>query len=524
MDASLKAMLSNRYFFTKGVRANDEYEQFWIRYKPTRVLRKHFGKYIKNQKIARILSALLALAAFLYFGPWMFLGLSCLIGVVFFAVYLRTLLFPSHVFLSEAGLQLHWLRSFCNISGPVIGWDRLSHLSIATSRNMFGGVDSALEFNVLANGIPFKQRLIYHLLPPNMTSGWWNGDRCTIRLKLDGIASSDDRKRLQMALKKFLPSYRIDSSVTDELNLAIRVESYTDLWLDALSSSKRIRQDMLEPGTHILGGKYEVDEHIGGGGQAVVYKAKEKVSGGQGAIKETQVVLKEFILPAQAGVNVRKRVLGNIQREANILKALHCSNIVRFIDFFVDDQRAYLVLEHIDGITLQRHIESNGCLTEHETINLSLQMCEILRNLHSCTPPVIHRDFTPDNLMIDRNKNLKLIDFNVAEQLEASDTNAVVGKHAYIPPEQFRGKACEQSDIYALGATMFYLLTAADPEPISVSVPQALNQLISDELNSLVMRATAQEVSERFKSWSAIKAELLKISHERYGTSLSVSG
>jgi serine/threonine-protein kinase len=274
---------------------------------------------------------------------------------------------------------------------------------------------------------------------------------------------------------------------------------------------------MLEPGAHILAGKYEVVKHIGGGGQAVVYEAKEKLSAGNGVVSETLVVLKEFVLPAQAGVNVRKRVLGNIQREAKILKNLDCQNIVRFIDFFVDDQRAYLVLEHINGVTLQKYIEDGGSLTEKETIELSLKMSEILKNLHSNVPPVIHRDFTPDNLMIDAEKNLKLIDFNVAEHLEASDTNSVVGKHAYIPPEQFRGKASEQSDIYAMGATMYFLLTTQEPEAISVSSPQRLNSLISDELNAVVVKATAQEASERFGSWSEIQQSLKKIANERYG-------
>ncbi len=516
MDAPLKSMLSNRYFFTKGVKASDEYDQFWIRYKPTRVLRKHFKNYSKKQNLLYTLVAVSCLAVYLAFGPLLLIVLVAVASAVFLVFRGSNLLAPTHIALSEEGLQIHWLRNYCNIAGPLIGWDRLSHVSIAQMSSGFGTVDHALEFNLLANGIPFRQRIKYVMLAPNMTSGWLKGDRCAIRIKLDAIASSDDRKRLQMALKKFLPSYRIDATVTDELNLAIRVESYTDLWLDALSSSKRIREDMLEPGTHILGGKYEIVQHIGGGGQAVVYEALEKISAGNGDVSQTRVVLKEFVLPAQAGVNVRKRVLGNIQREAQMLKRLHYENIVRFIDFFVDDQRAYVVLEHIDGVTLKKYVEEKGALTEQETVKLALQMVEILKNLHSSSPPLIHRDFTPDNLMINSSKVLKLIDFNVAQHLEATSTNTVVGKHAYIPPEQFRGKATAQSDIYAMGATMYHLLTAEEPEPITVACPRSMNSLISDELNAVVLKATAQDVSERFDSWSSIKLALEKISNVRY--------
>jgi predicted Ser/Thr protein kinase len=516
MDAPLKAMLSNRYFFGKGIKASDEYEQFWIRYKPTRVLRKRLQAYTKRPDLLYAAVAMVFLAVLVMFGSAFCLAAIVLSAVCFIVYRAGNLLAPTHIALSEDGLQVHWLRNFCNISGPLIGWDRLSHLSIAKINSGFGTTDNALEFNLIANGIPLSQRFKYAVLAPHMASGWLRGNRCALRIKLDAIASSDDRKRLQMALKKFLPSYRIDATVTDELNLALRVESYTDLWLDALSSSKRIREDMLEPGTHILAGKYEIVKHIGGGGQAVVYEAIEKVSAGHGAVNQRKVVLKEFVLPAQAGVNVRKRVLGNIQREAQMLKKLEYENIVRFIDFFVDDQRAYVVLEHIDGVTLKQYIEAGGVLTEQETVKLSLQMAKILKNLHTSSPPVIHRDFTPDNLMIDQNKNLKLIDFNVAEHLEATNSNTVVGKHAFIPPEQFRGKATVQSDIYAMGATMYFLLTTEEPEAISVSVPQSLNSLISDELNAVVIKATEQDVACRFSCWSEIEAALETIARNRY--------
>ena len=517
MDPPLKLMLSNRYFFSKGIKASDEYNQFWIRYKPERVIRKHLKSFEKYNVALFLAAACLYLALLTVFGLYFLLALALATMVAIFAYLLTKFLTPSHIALSEEGLQIHWLSTLTNASGPLIGWDRLSHVSIVQSKNVFGSLDTALEFNLLATGIPFRQRLQYAILAPHMASGFLKGDRCRVWLKLDAIASSDDRKRLQMSLKKFLPSYRIDPSVTDELHLAVRVETYTDLWLDALSTSKRIRDEMLEPGTHILAGKYEVLRHIGGGGQAIVYEALEKVAAGNGQITEAKVILKEFVLPAQAGVNVRKRVLANIQKEAEILKNLQHPNVVKFIDFFVDDQRAYFVLENIEGVTLKNHIENGGALTEQETVRLGLQMAGILKNLHTSQPVVIHRDFTPDNLMLDGRKNLKLIDFNVAEHLEASNTNTVVGKHAFIPPEQFRGKATAQSDIYALGATLYYLLTAKEPEPISVSCPMDVNSLISSELNAVVVKATAQDVASRYKSWLELKDDLQKIGNVRYG-------
>jgi len=501
-----RSQLSNRYFFSAGVKASDDYKQFWIRYKPVRA----FKKKVKNatQMLLAANIALFALSAVLLFShQYLLFGVAMLLLV---CINAGRVLCPTHICLAEEGLQLHWLRSYCNIHGPLIGWDRLSHVSIADQPRLDkSGTQPSLEFNILGRGIPFQKRLIQSVLAPGMASGWLKGDRCSVRFKLDGIASSDDRKRLQMALKKFLPSYRIDPSVTDELNLSIRVENYTDLWLDALSSSpKRLRADALSPGTKIIDGRYEVVRQMGGGGQAVVYEAICRTCAGHGNIEETKVVLKEFVLPAQAGVNVRKRVLGNIQREADMLKDIQHPNVVSFLGFFVEDQRAYLVLEHIEGITLKEHVLTTGALSETQTVTLASQMCDMLSHLHGKSPPIVHRDFTPDNLMIDEGKNLKLIDFNVAQQLEASTDNSVVGKHAFIPPEQFRGKSLPQSDIYALGATLFFMLTGQEPEPISQSHPRAHDAQISENLDGIVAKATATDPVERYQSCDELLKDL----------------
>ncbi len=148
-----------------------------------------------------------------------------------------------------------------------------------------------------------------------------------------------------------------------------------------------------------------------------------------------------------------------------------------------------------------------GSCLQKQVIVLARQMCELLEFLHSCDPPIIHRDFTPENLMLTEGGQLKLIDFNVAHRLESSSTRTVVGKHAYVPPEQFRGRPTAQSDIYALGATMYFLLTGEDPEPITrsdlsgdIAVPLSLSQII--------MKATEPNAAERFQSATELKEAL----------------
>lgn len=511
IEETPKNFLANRFFFSKGERASDEYDQYWIRYKPLRVLKKRFQAepYIKT--VAAWVAVSLVILVWSIVGPLAGLATMCafLGGFLFFR--LRLLLFPTHIALTEDGITFHWLRSWLNFQSCLLPWSSLSHVNL-TSTRFFKHTESQVEFNIVSIGMPFFQKLPFLLLTPALAKGWLS-DRSKIILPLDGLASSDDRKRLQFGFQRFLPTYRVDPKVSDELQLSLKVESYTDLWLGALSMNRsRLRTDTLPPGTLVNHGRYEVVSPIGSGGQAVVYAAIQREMS-----LDRPVVLKEFVLPSYAGVKVRKRVLENIQSESKILKDLQHPNIVKLLDFFVEDERAYLVLEQIKGRTLKQQVEHDGPFKEVDAINFALQMTSILIFLHNRKPQVVHRDFTPDNLMVGHGDILKLIDFNVAQHLESISTHTVVGKHSYIPPEQFRGETSPQSDIYALGATLFFILTAADPEPISVSHVKTIRADVSDELDAIVAKATATDSAYRYVDCQEIKNELEALRKQRYG-------
>jgi serine/threonine-protein kinase len=110
--------------------------------------------------------------------------------------------------------------------------------------------------------------------------------------------------------------------------------------------------------------------------------------------------------------------------------------------------------------------------------------------------------------MLQEDGTIKLVDFNVAYQVDSSTTATVVGKHAYIPAEQFRGKPTPQSDIYALGGSMHYLLTGTEPVPITQSHPARLNEHVSPELDAIVAQATANSLQTRFASVDDLSAAL----------------
>lgn len=337
-------------------------------------------------------------------------------------------------------------------------------------------------------------------------------DGYQMRIRYGDILHSDDRKRFLNTLRSFFPEF-----LDDELIQAFKPppdrQSYTELWLRELSAApKRDKLAPLSPGNLLQGGKYCIDSKIGVGGQGTAYLAhsREKLSE-----IDDLVVLKEFILPVYPDPRVRKKAAEKFQQEATMLSRLKHPQIVQFLDLFVEDHRAYLVLERADGTTLKQLVETEGPQTESFTIDLAIQLCQILSYLHTQSPPVIHRDFTPDNLILGKDEIVRLIDFSVAQQLNSNITGSVVGKPNYLAPEQFRGKPTTVSDIYSLGATMYYLLTGEDPAPISVARPKEKRNEISRGLDDIIARSTQLESDRRYNSADVLLEDLAQLQRKK---------
>ncbi len=197
-----------------------------------------------------------------------------------------------------------------------------------------------------------------------------------------------------------------------------------------------------------------------------------------------------------------------MKRKQNCLRAFDHAQVVKLEGFFVEDHRAYLVLEHIDGESLRQLVQREGPLTEKQIRELAKQMCSILTYLHGLSPPLVHRDFTPDNLILHKDGTLKLIDFNVAQQVEYATTGTVVGKQAYLPPEQFRGQAEPASDLYAMGATLYFLAAGKDPTPISVARPIKEGLKLSKRLDNLISTLTQLVPGDRPENPEAVSTIL----------------
>ncbi len=375
---------------------------------------------------------------------------------------------PTHLILSAKGLRFAWKHKNSRpVSGPLFSWSKLQNIRIERPKGKTSTLHDQLVFE--------------------------SADSGNLKIKLNSLDSFEDKEWILKAIKAWAPAVKRDASVFQSLS-APADYSYTELWLQALSAPpQRERLKPLVSGLKLKQGKYRVCDLLGVGGQGQAYIAEEAFSG-------QSLVLKEFILPVFVDISVRKSALEQFENEARILRQLQHPQIVKLLDYFVEDHRAYLVLEHIDGASLKELVEKQGPLPEPQVKALAEQMCKILSYLHNLAPPVVHRDFTPDNLILSMDGTLKLIDFNVAQEQESTTIGTVVGKHAYLPPEQFRGLPTCQSDIFALGATLHYLLTGEDPEPISVSHPAKANPKVSQELDSIVAKATAPDQKKRFQN------------------------
>jgi len=399
---------------------------------------------------------------------------ASLIGILAFIYYLFSIFIkPNNLIVTAQGIEKNLTIGPVTLSLERTDWPSITHASLHAPKQ-----NSADKSKIL------------HLE---------KGGGKSFELNLNAL-EPEDRQLLNARIKQYAPQATHDTSF-DEAMQTRQKSSYTELWLQSLSSPpKRASVKPLMAGERLKEGQFEVLTRLGLGGQGAAYLCSEPSVG-------KRVVLKETILPTFVDQSARQHALSRFEQEARLLNRMDHPQIVKLTDYFIEDHRSYLVLEHIDGGNLKELVARKGRLSEEEVRSYALQMCEILEYLHSLN--VVHRDFTPDNLMLSQNGLLKLIDFNVAKNEEVGIAATVVGKHAYIPPEQFRGKPTHRSDLYSMGATLSFLLTANEPTPITQSNPRKDNDEITDDLNSIIKDLTSLNEEKRPKTIHEVKKRLL---------------
>lgn len=202
---------------------------------------------------------------------------------------------------------------------------------------------------------------------------------------------------------------------------------------------------------------YQILRTLGRGGMGTTYLAWDRNRTVQNA--PMLLVLKE--MNADMARIAKAREL--FEREARVLKSLEHSGIPKYYDFFVENNRKYIVMELIHGHNLEQFVNQRGATEPKRTITWMMQICNILEYLHNLEPPLVHRDIKPANLMLrNLDSRLMLLDFGAVKEL-GTVLETRIGVEGYSAPEQYRGKPCPQSDIYGVGTTIIFLLTGKAP-------------------------------------------------------------
>ncbi|HEY9788713.1 MAG TPA: serine/threonine-protein kinase [Candidatus Obscuribacterales bacterium] len=288
-------------------------------------------------------------------------------------------------------------------------------------------------------------------------------------------------------------------------NVGIGRVGYTQLWEEELSRRFSATTFVpLEPETKLQRGSLRVIKQLAFGGLSAIYLAQRN--------EQDLVVLKEAVVPANSDESARRKAEEYVQRESELLASLSHPQIARVLDHFVEDTRHYLVLEYIHGQDLRQYVSQNGAQSIDQVIAWGRQIADIVDFLHTQIPPIIHRDLTPDNLVVKNDGTIVLIDFGAANEFVGTATGTLVGKQAYMAPEQLRGKAVPQSDLYALGGTLYFLLTGNDPRPLAESSVKKFLADVPDELDQLIKECTHFDTQKRLQSASEIRTRLERLS------------
>lgn len=262
--------------------------------------------------------------------------------------------------------------------------------------------------------------------------------------------------------------------------------------------------------------RYLIQDIIGVGGMGSVYRARDLHF--PNVVK--LVAVKEMINAAPDPA-VRASIVQTFEREANILATLSHPAIPKIFDYFTHEERSYLVLEYIHGKDLEALLtDTSQFFPEDQVIAWSIEILDLLQFLHTHKPePIIFRDMKPSNVMINQNNHVVMVDFGIAKIFREGQRGTMVGTEGYSPPEQYRGEATMQADLYALGATMHHLLTRHDPRleaPFTFAERpiRQINASISPDLEAIVNTALMYNPNDRFPSAQAMKDALMAVARK----------
>ena len=263
----------------------------------------------------------------------------------------------------------------------------------------------------------------------------------------------------------------------------------------------------------LLGGRYRVEDELGRGGMAKVFKGTDEVLGRPVAIK---------VLAPQLADD--ESFVARFRREAQAAARLNHSNLVGVYDTGEDDGIKYIVMEYVEGKTLAAYLAGGGRIMPDRAMEIAEGVCSALAVAHAAG--IVHRDIKPGNIMVTPRGEVKVTDFGIARVSTTGDTVAqtvaVLGTASYLSPEQAQGQAVDgRSDIYSLGCVLYEMLAGRPPfagdSPVTVASkqvletpqpPSKLNPDVSTELDAVILKTLAKNPANRYQTADELRADL----------------
>lgn len=285
----------------------------------------------------------------------------------------------------------------------------------------------------------------------------------------------------------------------------------------------------------VLHERYEIVALIGRGGMGAVFEARDRRLPGR------RCAVKEIHLPLDLSPAVTAQVREQFRREARTLARLDHPNLPKVSDYFSTGKRDYLVMDYVPGRDLHHIVQETTrqgrFLDEAQVVDWARQICDALIYLHRQEPPVIHRDLKPANVKLTPDGQVKLVDFGLVKPVDPNDPRTITGVRGlgslpYLPLEQYadiEGHTDARSDLYALGATLYHLLTGQSPpsaqqrflQPELLLSPRQINAAVSPKAEAAIL--TAMSVHPSRRPPSVVAWRRLWLSPEEPATPMALS-